>query len=170
MHAYFQSFQVIEIRAVLITIFCTELSTCILNIAMFLEYFVSQSAQFLRTKSHVYCINSKLDSRHISIHFESAPGLKFIKWTVEGALSSGTYSITIWASGEQLVQALHHKNGSSGFDSWQCPWKFSCDIFLLSSLSVGVHSASNRNEHHWGKVRSAPRADNSAVLVCRMSK
>jgi hypothetical protein len=58
-----------------------------------------------------------LDTRHISIRFESTSGLQFIKRIVEDILSPGTYSATIWASGEQLVQALGHKNGSSGFDS-----------------------------------------------------
>jgi len=58
-----------------------------------------------------------------------------------------------WECGAaQLVDALCHKMGGSGFDSRQCPWKVSSP-----HLAAWVHSASNNNEHLGDKVRPAYR-------------
>jgi hypothetical protein len=35
----------------------------------------------------------------------------------------------------QLVQALHHKTGGSGFDSQYIAWKFSSDLLVTSAFS-----------------------------------
>ena len=48
----------------------------------------------------------------------------------------------------QLVEAPRHKTGGLGFDFRQDLWKFSCDPVRLSAFSsIGIHSASNRNEY-----------------------
>lgn len=63
----------------------------------------------------------------------------------------------------QLIQTLYHKTRISGFDAWWGPWKFSSDVFLLSSFnSPGVHSARNFLGH---KMWLACGPDNSAFLV-----
>lgn len=46
------------------------------------------------------------------------------------------------------VEAVHNEMGGSGLDTWQGPFKFSTDLFFLSTfISSGVHSACNRNEY-----------------------
>ena len=48
----------------------------------------------------------------------------------------------------QLVEALRQNTGGPGFDSRWGPWEFSSNpIFLPTFSSLGVHSASNRNEY-----------------------
>jgi hypothetical protein len=46
----------------------------------------------------------------------------------------------------QLVEALHHMAGGSGFDFRMGHWNVSSDLTLPSAfVSPGVHSTSNRN-------------------------
>ena len=47
----------------------------------------------------------------------------------------------------QLVEALHYKSESRGFDSRRCHWNFSLTKFFRSHYGHGVDSASNRNEY-----------------------
>jgi hypothetical protein len=59
-----------------------------------------------------------------------------------------TLPLSLAASGVQWVDALCHKMGDPCFDSQWGPWKLSSDLIILSAFSsLGVHSASNRNEY-----------------------
>jgi len=70
----------------------------------------------------------------------------------------------------QLVEALRPKTVDSRFVLRYGRWKFSCDLYRLSTFSsLGVHSTSNRKECQGiflrGKVRPTVKVNNSAILL-----
>jgi hypothetical protein len=79
----------------------------------------------------------------------------------------------VW--GVRLIETVHHKTWSSGFDSRYGLWNVSSDLFLLSSFCIpGVHSPSNKNEYQGISlgVKCGRRVEMTKLpsWLCRTSK